>query len=279
MFSSPDEQRASITYYSQATALYDPSTGSGYGADAADRFRWANFFIGVSPATTTPRPREGRFSTRRAGTQAYFQDNFKATSRLTLNIGLRYESMPATSRKGTTCFSVSTQDQIHRHRHQPSKTCTGWGSPRRPRCGRTSTSACDSSPRSRPAGRKESSSSYRLDFGPRRLRLQSSVPAATSVVRGGYSMFRHPFQLRYYRQHARTIRPSRIRAYHLAHERQLARTERPIIGSPFRSHGDHGRQEHGHPRHPERATSSWHSGSLVFPTRSLPPTAGPTSGT
>ncbi len=91
-----DHNGTGITYSNQATALFDPASGSSYGAVTRTGFSGASFFLGYVSTfkDTVKRPawdlREKQFA-------GYFQDNWKVTPRLTLNLGLRYQYMPAMS--------------------------------------------------------------------------------------------------------------------------------------------------------------------------------------
>jgi hypothetical protein len=82
-----------ISFNSQATGLYDPATGTAYNSLPRTGENAANFFIGVagSYGQTVPAPAYAMRSNRFAG---YAQDNWKVTSGLTLNLGLRYEYLP-----------------------------------------------------------------------------------------------------------------------------------------------------------------------------------------
>lgn len=80
----------SISFDSQATGLYDPNTGTAFGSVTRTGDNSANFFLGIagSYSQTLPLTPYAFRSTRFGG---YAQDNWRLTSRLTLNLGLRYE--------------------------------------------------------------------------------------------------------------------------------------------------------------------------------------------
>jgi hypothetical protein len=84
---------SSFDFGSLATSLYDPtSTASSPQALPFTGYDLANMYLGVVNATNKfIRP---KFLFRRREFALYLQDNWKATSRLTLNLGLRYEVRP-----------------------------------------------------------------------------------------------------------------------------------------------------------------------------------------
>ncbi len=94
-----DHNGTGITYDSQFTALFDPSSGSSYAAVTRTGFSGASFFLGYVGTfkDTVKRP---AWDLRDKIFAGYFQDNWKATPRLTLNLGLRYQNMPAESIAG-----------------------------------------------------------------------------------------------------------------------------------------------------------------------------------
>jgi hypothetical protein len=90
----PDQPAAStIRFNSMATALYDPATAQTPGAMARTGYDGANFFLGVASQYSQTVP-PGWFNIRGNETAFYFQDNWKATRDLTINLGLRYEYLP-----------------------------------------------------------------------------------------------------------------------------------------------------------------------------------------
>lgn len=85
-------------YSNQSTALFDPASGSSYSAVPQTGHNAASFHIGAVSQyqLTVKRP---PYDLRDRGYAGYIQDNWKATSRLTLNFGLRYQFMPAMNEK------------------------------------------------------------------------------------------------------------------------------------------------------------------------------------
>ncbi|MBI3646248.1 MAG: TonB-dependent receptor [Acidobacteriales bacterium] len=97
-----DQQQTmgTVFFNSLATSLYDPGSGSAYGAVPLTGHNAANLFLGM--ATYNARYFPSFFYLRTGENAAYFQDNFKATSRLTLNFGLRYEYTRAAKDRDNT---------------------------------------------------------------------------------------------------------------------------------------------------------------------------------
>lgn len=90
----------SLFFNSLATALYDPGSGTAYGPTPFTGHDSANMFLGA--ATYYSRYFPSFFYLRAGEKSAYFQDNFKVNSRLTLNLGVRYEyTSPGRERDNT----------------------------------------------------------------------------------------------------------------------------------------------------------------------------------
>lgn len=71
------------------TGLYDPSSGTAYGPAPFTGSVAANMFLGL--ATYNAQFNRSWYPLANNEKSAYFQDNFKVNSRLTLNLGVRYE--------------------------------------------------------------------------------------------------------------------------------------------------------------------------------------------
>ena len=91
-----DQQFAqgSHSFTSRATGLIDPSSGSAYTALPRTGHDAANLFLGLA-GTYSAQFNRGWFVMRAREYGAYFQDSFKVNSRLTLNLGLRWQFFPA----------------------------------------------------------------------------------------------------------------------------------------------------------------------------------------
>ena len=90
---SIDQPTSTISYDSGFTALFDPTSGSAYSAATRTGFSGASFFLG-DVGTFKDTVKRPAFDLRDREAAGYIQDNWRATPRLTLNLGLRYEWMP-----------------------------------------------------------------------------------------------------------------------------------------------------------------------------------------
>src|SRR5262245_15492001 len=99
----PDAPEQSIlSYNSNATAIYNPSTGTAYGAQALTGDNGANFFLGIADSYVQQR-RPQNFNMKGKTIAGYLQDNWKIRRDLTLNLGVRWEYLgPYVDRFGMT---------------------------------------------------------------------------------------------------------------------------------------------------------------------------------
>jgi hypothetical protein len=91
------------------TALYDPTSGTAYGATPFTGHTAANFFMGLG--TYQARFNRSWYRPRVQERSAYFQDNFKLNSRLTLNLGLRYEYNSPVNERDDTIFGFDEKQK------------------------------------------------------------------------------------------------------------------------------------------------------------------------
>lgn len=85
---SPDQ--SDLSFNSFATALYNPATGTAFGTAPQTGDNGANFFLGIADSYGQARP-PGNYNMHGKDVAGYLQDNWKVSSRLTLNGGLRWE--------------------------------------------------------------------------------------------------------------------------------------------------------------------------------------------
>ncbi len=176
------------------TGLYDPTSGSAYGATPFTGHTAGNFFLGMG--TYQARFNRSWYRPRVNERSGYFQDNFKVNSRLTLNLGLRYEYNSPVNEKDHTLIGFDEKrktiilgrslDDLARMADVLPAIVEAYRG-----LGVKFETAQD-------AGLPSSQVySNRWDFGPRlgfAYRLGSS--RRPTVIRGGYSIFAYPESLR-----------------------------------------------------------------------------------
>ena len=190
-----------------ATGLYDPTSGAAYAPAPFTGHVAANFFLGIG--TYQAQFNRTWYRPRVHERALYFQDNFKVNSRLTLNLGLRWEYNSPINERDQTIFgfdekskavilSRTIADLAERKVVLPSivDAYTGLGM-------KFTTPEAVGLPDSL-------TYSNRFDFGPRAgfaYRLGSSN--RNTVIRGGYSIFAYPESLRLFSGNTQNTIPGR----------------------------------------------------------------------
>jgi len=190
-----------------ATALYDPTSGTAFGPTPFTGHVAANFFLGIG--SYQAQFNRSWYRPRVHERAMYFQDNFKVNSRLTLNLGLRWEYNSPINERDQTIFgfdektkavilSRSIDDLVQRKILLPSivNAYTALGM-------KFTTPDAAGLP-------KSLTYSNLWDFGPRAgfaYRLGDSH--RNTVIRGGYSIFAYPESLRLFAGNTQNTIPGR----------------------------------------------------------------------
>ncbi|NDJ13783.1 MAG: hypothetical protein EBY17_21740 [Acidobacteriia bacterium] len=103
---SPDQ----IAFSTLATAVYDPTTGANYGARPNTGNQNADFFLGAASSYSQRLNAPFNISSLREY-DAFLQDNWRVSSRLTLNFGVRWEAhnAPRASNDYMVAFDVKNK--------------------------------------------------------------------------------------------------------------------------------------------------------------------------
>ena len=96
----PDQNppATSVSFSALATGELDPSSGNAESAQPLKGHNAADFFLGYASAYTATKSQQW-YRFRNQEIAFYLQDDFKATDRLTLNLGVRWEMHPALHEK------------------------------------------------------------------------------------------------------------------------------------------------------------------------------------
>jgi len=108
----PDQ--SDLDFGSSATALYNTATGTAFGTAPQTGDNAANFFLGVAGRYAQQRP-PGAYNMKGKDLSAYVQDNWKVTSGLTVNVGVRLQYLgPYLDKAGvTSLFDFATKSIVN----------------------------------------------------------------------------------------------------------------------------------------------------------------------
>jgi len=208
----PDQQQVqgSHGFSSLATALHDPTTGTALGAVPRTGNDSANMFLGIAGSYSAQFVRKWYFMRAReyAG---YLQDNFKLNSRLTLNLGVRWEFYPA-MREGNnvlTGFDLKSMSIVN---GVPLEKMYELGVSS-PAISKPFTDLGVKFISPREAGLPDTlMHSNPWDFGPRAgFAYRLSSGRRSTVLRGGYALFGFPIPLRTFNARMRSNAPTNAR--------------------------------------------------------------------
>jgi hypothetical protein len=108
-----DQPFAQSNFSSAATALFDPSSGSAYSAVPQTGHAAASLYLGTATNYIATVNRSFYYLRDREYS-AYVQDNWRVSSKLTVNLGLRYENLPAFKEKNNfrLSFDAKTKSMV-----------------------------------------------------------------------------------------------------------------------------------------------------------------------
>ncbi len=208
----PDQQQVqgSHNFSSLATALYDPGSGSAYSAVPRTGHDSANLFLGIVGSYSAQFVRKWYYLRAReyAG---YLQDNFKVSSKLTLNLGVRWEFYPAIRERNNILTGFDTQAK---------SIINGVSLERMYELGVTTPAIVSNftgigvkfiTPRE--AGLPDTLMySNPWDFGPRAgFAYRFGSGPRSTVLRGGYALYGFPIPLRTFNARMRSNAPANAR--------------------------------------------------------------------
>jgi hypothetical protein len=188
------------------TGLYDPTSGNAYGARPFTGHTAGNFFLGLGTYQAQfnrswYRPRVHEYA-------LYFQDNFKVSSRLTLNLGLRYEYNSPINERDQTIFGFDEKSKsIILSRTIPELVEMNILLPSIVNA-YTNLGMKFTTPQE--VGLPDSLTyANKLDFGPRAGFAYRLGSTNATVIRGGYAIFAYPESLRLFAGNTQNTIPGR----------------------------------------------------------------------
>jgi Carboxypeptidase regulatory-like domain len=208
----PDQQQVqgNHNFSSLGTALYDPASGSSYAAVPRTGHDSANMFLGLVGSYSAQFVRKW-YDIRGQEFAGYLQDNFKVNSRLTLNMGVRWEFYPAyrESNNVLTGYDLKTHSIVN---GAPLDTLYKLGVTS-PVIVKNFTDIGVKFISPQQAGLPEHLiNSNPHDFGPRAgFAYKLSSGKRSTVLRGGYSLYGFPIPLRTFNARMRQNAPLNAR--------------------------------------------------------------------
>ncbi len=183
------------SFASNATSLYDPKSAATGGVLAYTGHDTANMFLGAMGSMSV-RLAHDWYRMRGREYAFYFQDNWKVTSRLTLNLGMRWEIVPSIKEVDNqlTGFDLKTQTIINGTSLEKMYELKSTS----PAVVKSFTNAGAKFASVSEAGYTEHfvNNNY-WDFYPRAgFAFRMFSGRATTVLRGGYSLFGFPIPMR-----------------------------------------------------------------------------------
>ncbi len=207
--SLPDQQQVmgAHGFGSLATALYDPTSGNTLAALPRTGHDAANFYLGVAGTYSAQFVRKWYRNSNREYA-LYLQDNFRLNSRLTLNLGLRWEFYPFIRERNNvlTGFDEKTKAVVN---GAPLETMYKVGATL-PSIVKAFTDIGVKFESPREAGLPDRLvHSNPLDFGPRAgFAYRLTQGRRSMVVRGGYAVFAYPMPTYQFDQRMRANPPT-----------------------------------------------------------------------